>query len=49
MFRKPLPWLLQILAAERLRGVGGVLLDPSGRRFVDELQRRNVVTAAINK
>jgi hypothetical protein len=35
------------LAPEALRGSGGVLLTPSGRRFVDELQTRDHVSAAI--
>lgn len=35
------------LAPERLRGVGGVLLDGRGRRFVDELARRDFVAAAV--
>jgi aspartate oxidase len=38
-----------ILCAEILRGVGGVILDAKGRRFVDELEKRDVVTAAMNK
>ena len=33
------------LAPERLRGVGGVLLDGRGRRFFDELARRDAVAA----
>lgn len=32
------------LAAEILRGVGGILLDRNGRRFVDELQTRKFIT-----
>merc|ERR1711871_1846132 len=32
-----------------MRGVGGVLLDGSGHRFVDELETRKHVTAAMNK
>lgn len=39
----------KILAAERLRGVGGLLLDLTGHRFVDELTRRNIVTDALFK
>jgi hypothetical protein len=37
----------QFLAPEKLRGCGALLLDDSGRRFVDELATRDVVTAAI--
>lgn len=37
------------LAPEALRGSGGVLLGPDGRRFVDELQKRSVVTQAMFK
>ncbi|SCU86190.1 LAME_0D04896g1_1 [Lachancea meyersii CBS 8951] len=38
----------KFLAAEALRGLGGVLLNPlTGRRFVNELGTRDVVTAAI--
>lgn len=29
------------LAAEALRGVGGIILNPKGQRFVDELGRRD--------
>lgn len=32
------------LAAEALRGVGAILLDGNGNRFVDELGRREHVT-----
>ncbi len=35
------------LLSEALRGEGAVLRDGSGRRFVDELQPRDVVAAAI--
>jgi len=35
------------LAAEALRGVGGLLLDNTGKRFVDELQHRDYVTGKI--
>jgi len=35
------------LAPEALRGSGGVLLDAAGRRFVDELEKRSVVTRAM--
>jgi FAD binding domain len=37
----------KFLAPEKLRGSGGILLGSDGRRFVDELQQRDVVTAAI--
>lgn len=32
---------LQFLAPEKLRGVGGILLNAEGRRFVDELTTRD--------
>ena len=35
------------LLSEALRGEGAVLLDGAGRRFVDEMQPRDVVAAAI--
>lgn len=35
------------LAAEALRGVGGILLDETGKRFANELMRRMKVTKAI--
>jgi succinate dehydrogenase/fumarate reductase flavoprotein subunit len=35
---------VKFLAAEALRGVGGLLLDNTGSRFVDELQHRDYVT-----
>jgi len=35
------------LAPERLRGVGGILLNAGGRRFADELGRRDAVAAAV--
>mmetsp|Transcript_19922 Transcript_19922/g.29803 ORF Transcript_19922/g.29803 Transcript_19922/m.29803 type:complete len:1135 (+) Transcript_19922:73-3477(+) len=37
------------LCAELLRGVGGILLTPEGARFVDELESRDVVVAAMRK
>lgn len=37
----------KFLAPELLRGLGGILLNTSGRRFVDELATRDVVTNAI--
>jgi succinate dehydrogenase/fumarate reductase flavoprotein subunit len=33
------------LAAEALRGCGGILLDANGERFADELGRRDYVTS----
>ncbi|KAI0017065.1 putative FAD dependent oxidoreductase [Xylariomycetidae sp. FL0641] len=39
----------KILAAEALRGEGGILLNGEGRRFVDEMERRDVVSEAIMK
>ncbi|RSH83425.1 uncharacterized protein EHS24_007109 [Apiotrichum porosum] len=35
---------VKFLAAEALRGVGGLLIDNTGNRFVDELQHRDFVT-----
>lgn len=35
---------VKFLAAEALRGVGGLLLDNTGNRFVDELEHRDFVT-----
>ena len=37
------------LAAEALRGVGGIILNANGERFVDELGRRDYVTGEMNK
>jgi len=37
------------LAAEALRGVGGLLLDANGKRFADELGRRDYVTGEMWK
>ena len=37
------------LAAEALRGVGGIILDARGRRFVDELGRRDFVSGEMQK
>lgn len=34
----------KFLAAEALRGVGGLLLNKDGARFVDEMEKRDVVT-----
>lgn len=40
----------KFLAAEALRGLGGILLHPeTGKRFVNELTTRDNVTAAIQK
>ena len=36
----------KVLCGEMMRGVGGVLLLPDGRRFVNELAPRDVVVAA---
>jgi succinate dehydrogenase/fumarate reductase flavoprotein subunit len=38
---------VKFLAAEALRGVGGLLLDNTGSRFVDELQHGDYVTGKI--
>ncbi|KIM77168.1 hypothetical protein PILCRDRAFT_77009 [Piloderma croceum F 1598] len=38
---------VKFLAAEALRGVGGLLVDGTGKRFVDELQHRDYVTGKI--
>ncbi|KAG5646837.1 hypothetical protein DXG03_002214 [Asterophora parasitica] len=38
---------VKFLAAEALRGVGGLLLDSTGKRFVDELQHRDYVTGKM--
>jgi hypothetical protein len=35
---------VKFLAAEALRGVGGLLIDNTGNRFVDELEHRDFVT-----
>ncbi|VEU21555.1 DEKNAAC102467 [Brettanomyces naardenensis] len=39
----------KFLAAELLRGEGGILLDSKGKRFVNEMLRRDQVTDAIFK
>ncbi|KAJ2027684.1 hypothetical protein IWW57_002493 [Coemansia sp. S610] len=39
----------KFLAAEALRGEGGILLNGLGRRFVNELDTRDHVTDAMNK
>ncbi|KAF8578684.1 Flavocytochrome c [Ramaria rubella] len=38
---------VKFLAAEALRGVGGLLLDNEGQRFVDELGHRDYVTGKM--
>ena len=40
---------VKVLAAEVLRGMGGILVDPNGRRFVGELDTRKVVANAMIK
>merc|ERR1719169_233841 len=40
---------VKFLAAEALRGVGGVLLDITGKRFCNELGRRDYVTGMMWK
>lgn len=37
----------KILAPEALRGHGAILVDGAGKRFVNELATRDVVTAAM--
>ncbi|KAF5339270.1 hypothetical protein D9758_013333 [Tetrapyrgos nigripes] len=39
----------KFLAAEALRGVGGLLIDRAGKRFVNELDRRDAVTTAMQQ
>ncbi|KAK7045164.1 fumarate reductase [Favolaschia claudopus] len=39
----------KFLAAEALRGAGGMLLDGRGRRFVREVERRDVVTGKMQE
>lgn len=38
--------MTKFLAPEKLRGVGGVLLSPEGRRYVNELTTRDLVSEA---
>jgi predicted heme/steroid binding protein len=38
---------LKFLAAEALRGVGGILIDANGRRFCDDLGKRDYVTGCM--
>lgn len=40
---------VKFLAAEALRGVGGILLKPNGERFCDELGRRDYVSGEMFK
>ena len=40
---------VKFLAAEALRGCGGILIDRNGNRFCDELGRRDYVTGEMNK
>jgi flavocytochrome c len=40
---------VKFLAPEKLRGVGGILLNSIGQRFVNELSTRDVVSSAILK
>jgi flavocytochrome c len=40
---------VKFLAAEALRGVGGILLDTNGSRFCDELGRRDYVSGEMNR
>lgn len=40
---------LKFLAAEALRGVGGILIDANGKRFCDELGRRDYVSESMMK
>ncbi|KIY74074.1 fumarate reductase flavo protein subunit [Cylindrobasidium torrendii FP15055 ss-10] len=39
----------KFLAAEALRGVGGILLNGTGERFVNEVERRDFVTARMQE
>ncbi|KAJ3580537.1 hypothetical protein NPX13_g45 [Xylaria arbuscula] len=39
----------KFLAAEALRGEGGILLSADGKRFVNEMERRDVASDAIMK
>ena len=41
--------LSKFLAAEVLRGEGGILLDPSGKRFVNEMETREHVSGVMMK
>ncbi|KAI5970442.1 OSM1 [Candida margitis] len=39
----------KFLCGELMRGIGGILLSPAGKRFVNELTTRDVVTDAVIK
>ncbi|KAF2205359.1 Flavocytochrome c [Delitschia confertaspora ATCC 74209] len=39
--------MVKFLAAEMLRGEGGILLEPNGSRFINELETREKITDAI--
>lgn len=39
---------VKFLAAEALRGAGGILIDSKGNRFCDELGTRDYVTGMMN-
>merc|ERR1719439_399822 len=41
--------MVKFLAAEALRGVGGLVLDKNGKRFANELGRRDYVTGEMWK
>merc|ERR1719454_653195 len=40
---------IKFLAAEALRGVGGLVIDANGKRFANELGRRDYVTGEMWK
>lgn len=40
---------VKFLAAEALRGVGGIMVDANGKRFADELGRRDYVSGEMYK
>ena len=40
---------IKFLAAEALRGVGGIILNAEGKRFCNELGRRDYVTGEMWK
>lgn len=39
--------MVKSLAAEALRGVGAIMLNPKGQRFVNELGRRDYVSGIM--
>ena len=47
--RATLSGQVKFLAAEALRGVGGLVLDANGQRFCNELGRRDYVTGEMWK